>query len=226
MSCAESFMFIFCDDNSIRCKGNNCYGQLGVGDNIPRNDFFEMNNLPEKIISIACGSGHSLFLGESKQVYSSGGNFEGELGYLLGSTTYNYIFNITPIECLSLNIISVITCYRNISFCIDIFGSIFTFGKFSGHNPTLIDIPPVKCINCGTNGILVQTTNEEFWEIKTNWKESKLDLHKLILNTEDSIYSGYFESENQSIFEQVDLVRNNYVSFYCLITLRNLRILN
>jgi alpha-tubulin suppressor-like RCC1 family protein len=68
---------------SIRSSGYNLYGQLGLQDQADRNQpnlvkAFSENMFP--IVSVACGSTHSIAITSLSEVYSWGGNQFGQLG--------------------------------------------------------------------------------------------------------------------------------------------------
>lgn len=68
---------------SIRSAGSNTFGQLGLQDQVDRNQpnlikSFTENMFP--IVSVACGSTHSLAITSLSEVYSWGGNQFGQLG--------------------------------------------------------------------------------------------------------------------------------------------------
>jgi alpha-tubulin suppressor-like RCC1 family protein len=68
---------------SIRSSGSNAHGQLGLQDALDRNQpnlikSFSENMFP--MISVACGSTHSLAITSLSEVYSWGGNQFGQLG--------------------------------------------------------------------------------------------------------------------------------------------------
>jgi alpha-tubulin suppressor-like RCC1 family protein len=68
---------------SIRSSGSNTYGQLGLQDKINRNQpnlikGFTENMFP--MVSVACGSTHSIAITSLTEVYSWGGNQFGQLG--------------------------------------------------------------------------------------------------------------------------------------------------
>lgn len=59
--------------------GKNQHGQLGLGDNINRNNFCLVNNIPE-IKKVAFGDYYSVLLTTKGEVYTTGCNNEGQLG--------------------------------------------------------------------------------------------------------------------------------------------------
>ena len=75
-----------------------------------------------KIISIACGENHCLFLNEFQKVFTLG--ITGQLG--LGADCSRYIDKLTHNE--RLFFIESISCSINSSYCIDVNGiRVFTF---------------------------------------------------------------------------------------------------
>lgn len=207
LSCSDRFLFVFSDDGSIWCQGSNCYGQLGIGSCMDCNDFYEINNfLPDQITSIACGSGHSLFLSKSKFVYSCGSNFIGELGYKTKERHKNPF--LKKIE--GLDLISVVTCHTSKSICIDIHGKVFTFGEGSNSEISLLDIPPVRFINHGKFSTILQDINGVVWEVETNQKESKNEISQLKIDINEPC--GFFDNKYQSLYHSIEETRSEYVS--------------
>lgn len=71
--------FFLRDDQTVWALGDNKYGQLGVGDTLPR---FTPVQVPflDNIVQIATGNNFSLFLKNNGTVYACGQNCTGQLG--------------------------------------------------------------------------------------------------------------------------------------------------
>ncbi|MBN1438850.1 MAG: hypothetical protein JW929_05500, partial [Anaerolineales bacterium] len=68
-------------DGGVRCWGDNQYGQLGDGTSVPyRAERGIVAGLPNDIVAIAAGGGHTCALRSSSQVLCWGNNQYGELG--------------------------------------------------------------------------------------------------------------------------------------------------
>lgn len=89
--------------------------------------------LPEPIIDISCGEGHTLLLGISGKVYSLGLNSKGQLG--TGNTsTYK-----KPID-LGLNNIEKVVANGNTSFAISNSGKVYAWGDGYTKKPEMLNI--------------------------------------------------------------------------------------
>lgn len=209
ISCGNNFVMIICNDDSIWSKGNNEYGQLGLGDYSKRDDFTRMET-EEKIISIASGNDHSLFLTNIQRVYSCGRNHCGQLGIAKHSLPMETISTLCKIEELSL--ITTIACQFQRSFCVASNGSLYAFGE-SFHSIVKVNIPPVQYISSGRcDNTIVQDKfgfiwslgsfkdNEEYFiRLGSIWNQEFKNLCKNINNFE-------------TVFDKVDKLRKNYVS--------------
>lgn len=65
-------------DNAVYTRGNNAYGQLGIGDNTYRTDYekIEFDNPKE----ISCGNNHTVILNKDGEIFATGRNNKGQLG--------------------------------------------------------------------------------------------------------------------------------------------------
>ena len=72
--------FLLTEDNILYACGMNTYGQLGVGDNINKSQFTQVNWFQGTIKQISCGKEHSFILTDNNEIYSCGRNIEGQLG--------------------------------------------------------------------------------------------------------------------------------------------------
>lgn len=115
--------FCLSQEGKVYAFGDNTNGELGLGDT--ENVFTPklITSLQhEKIISIACHSWHTLFLGEKGKVFSSGKNEFGtlglgEMGTIKKPTLINSLSNIKKIAVGVLH-----------SFCVDAKGKLYGFG--------------------------------------------------------------------------------------------------
>jgi alpha-tubulin suppressor-like RCC1 family protein len=95
------------NDGKVYATGWNERGQLGLGNNVSRNTFTEVDSLRDKdIISIRPGRYHSFVFGKDGRVYATGWNERGQLG--LGNNVNRNTF--TEVTYLSnKNITSIFT---------------------------------------------------------------------------------------------------------------------
>src|SRR2546425_209481 len=68
-------------DGSLLSCGNNCYGQLGHGDNDNRSKFEEIKGLPNDIVNMTCGDGHTIIQRANGTLLSCGYNQCSQLGH-------------------------------------------------------------------------------------------------------------------------------------------------
>lgn len=99
------------NEGQVYACGNYMFGRLGIGQNgksvsTPTLVQFpwtnNTNNAGERIIDIAAGYTHSLFVTENGQVYSTGSNGNGQLGSVILNINNNMI--LTPMLINTLNI--------------------------------------------------------------------------------------------------------------------------
>ncbi len=126
--CGDWHSLALTEKGEVFSWGDNKYGQIGHGkDEICVSDPVRLNGFPDrKVISIACGSYHSMALTETGQVYSWGLNKYGQLG--IGNT-----LNKNSPTRIELNYqkykITKISCGQKHSFILTESGILFTFGK-------------------------------------------------------------------------------------------------
>lgn len=77
ITCGKSHIIILMETGDVYSKGDNTYGQLGLGDNNDRNELFKIGNYNK--CQIVCGSYHTHIL-TSNILYSFGNNTYGQLG--------------------------------------------------------------------------------------------------------------------------------------------------
>src|SRR5437763_163736 len=109
-------------NDSILTFGSNCYGQLGLGDDINRNIptlIIDIHN----IIAISAGHRHSMILNDSGQIYTFGTNDAGQLG--LGNNTWRKRPTLTSDIYNSI----AISASDNYSMILDEHSQIYTFGN-------------------------------------------------------------------------------------------------
>lgn len=82
-------------DNAIYTRGNNIYGQLGLGDNVYRTDYEKIDFVNPKQIS--CGDNHTLVLNTNGELFATGKNSEGQLG-LSDSNDRNILIKNDSVE--------------------------------------------------------------------------------------------------------------------------------
>ncbi|AYV80981.1 MAG: chromosome condensation regulator [Harvfovirus sp.] len=90
ISCGFYNVIIKLSDGTLMGYGWNRYGQLGLGDQITRTTFVEIDTIPKNIEEISCGASHTIIKLTDGRLMSCGYNASGELG--LKDTTDRYIF--------------------------------------------------------------------------------------------------------------------------------------
>ena len=206
VSCGNNFMFIICENNSIWTFGDNQYGQLGLENQQNSKEFIELKSkiLQNEIISsISCGENHSMFLSKSKNIYTCGRNSYGQLG------VDNIEFSSELIFIEELLLICDISCQLDNSFCIDLYGNLFVFGKnFDSKPKKLQNIPKITAINYAFNSIntfLCDNTD-------TIWKISYDEPNNYKIDQFQKSYPTY--TEEDCFLENVECLQLEYVSFY------------
>lgn len=133
--CGGFFTFLLTDTAQIWAFGQNENGQLGLGidDEIVSKPSIctELNGVP--IISIACGSSHSLALSSNGLLFAAGSNKKGQLG--LNSLDDQKQFKIID-SMRYVSVVSVVAC-MNYSAAIDEFGALYVWGCKWGSSPHL-----------------------------------------------------------------------------------------
>ena len=206
ISCGNDFVIVICTDTSMWAKGKNDHGELGLGDTNRRDEFTQITKLDDQIFTnVSCGKDHCVFLTKTQNVYSCGDNTFGQLG--TNSKISNFVSTLVLIE--SLMFIKSITCVDNNSFCIDLNGSVFTFGFDFTQLPLKHEyMDPVVSINvhlnrkeiCNTDEIIttVQDTTGALWICDYSGKPNKF---KKILTAEEISFSNNFDNL-QSVKEE------------------------
>jgi alpha-tubulin suppressor-like RCC1 family protein len=78
--CGDYHNIILNEYDELYVCGNNCGGQLGLGDNKDRNTYVKLENNFGKIQNIFCGGFHSIILNDNNGLYACGDNMRGQLG--------------------------------------------------------------------------------------------------------------------------------------------------
>lgn len=159
IACGWDFSLILLSDGTVFGCGSNSFGQLGLKEEDIKNSdsFIQILALAGiKIVDIACGMRHSLFLDEGGNIYATGCGKKGQLG--LGDKTKKLF---TPTKIPRIPSAYSVHCGQHFSAVVVIsgqtsFGEIFMFGDNKYHQvsnlfestifePTLKDLR--KCVN-------------------------------------------------------------------------------
>lgn len=185
ISAGENHTLLLTTEGELWGCGSNYFGQLGLGDKKRENKFSKIKlpalNRDEKIIHVATGTAHTIFLTSNGNCYASGANNHGQLG--LGDTELRNEFkqlnliNITNIEAGDQHTIfkdsneHYFSCGRNQS------GQLGLKNIRLGSSNTSILLPD-------------QTTPQEFWQGDPQ-KNSLLAIgrnHNLLLIGADELF--------------------------------------
>ncbi len=125
ISCGNCHSLVLTQTGHVYGFGHNDYGQIGCANNAHQLTPIKINGFNnEKVISVSCGSLHSLALTEYGEVYGWGRNDLGQLG--INNVTHQN----TPNKVQNLNdvFIEKIICGQNHSLLLSSVGDIYTFG--------------------------------------------------------------------------------------------------
>ena len=111
-------------DNTYYGWGSNFYGQIGHDRHIIYDKPTLCNNYPDNIISIKCGTNHTLLLTLEGNIYSFGNNDSGRLGL----NDNNIKQTNMPTLITNIPEIRMIECGTNYSMCIDVNDHLWLFG--------------------------------------------------------------------------------------------------
>ena len=133
--CGGEYTMILTTKGVYAC-GDNLSGQLGIGGARAGEKVFTLEkvDLSPQVLSIACGSEHTLFL-TIQGVYATGGNKYGQLG--LGVTTK--ISTPKLIDSLAQENIVAIGCGEFFSLFLNASGLVFACGRLFGGTPDLVN---------------------------------------------------------------------------------------
>ena len=192
---------VFCKafNNDLFVWGDNEYGQLGIGNNIHQYLPYKCTNWTSDIVEIKCGINFTLILTNTQEVYSCGGNVNGQLG--LGDIESSTFFARIP----SLSEIVRIECGQSHAVCLDIYNNLFVFGsnmygqlgigevigniKEPIKHPSLSNIIDISNGGCHT---FVKTSNNEIFAFGYNDK-SQLGI----------------ETENEKQYSPIQVLQGN-----------------
>ncbi|MDR2152807.1 MAG: hypothetical protein LBO72_08300 [Helicobacteraceae bacterium] len=125
VAAGDSTSFFVDANGKVYAAGYNGNGQLGLGDNHPRNVFVGVSFLDDKnIVAIAASSSHSLALDSDGKVYAAGWNGDGALG--LGDETESNVW--TLVSSLGDNNITAIATNEEHSLALDSEGKVYATG--------------------------------------------------------------------------------------------------
>ena len=99
ISNCERHTMILTENGTIFACGSNEHGQLGMGDNIPRNTFTEVPPLPDgKVaIQVVTGDSHTLVLTQDGTVFACGNNEMGQTGLSFHTFRTNTFTEVPPL---------------------------------------------------------------------------------------------------------------------------------
>ncbi len=81
ISCGEYYTFILMENNDLFASGLNTDGQLGLNSNDKQINEFQKVSIEGKIKQVSCGLSFTFILMENDEIFSSGDNSRGQLGF-------------------------------------------------------------------------------------------------------------------------------------------------
>ena len=178
-------------DNEIYAKGNNEYGQLGIGvENINKicvSNFYKIEGNFGEIKQISCGNNRSAFITEDDELYVFGCNIHNGVGY---NAVYNNIY--TPTKSFGELKVKRIECNTHLAFLTENDDLYITHGN---DWPIVID-SDVK--NFSYNGdMIAYITNDG----KGITQTSSYGLYtKSVENNYSILYNNRYDSDHDNIF--------------------------
>ena len=176
IACGESYSICKTYDNTYYSWGSNRYGQIGHIKYIKYERPIQCNNYPENIISIKCGSDHTLLLTLEGKLYFLGGRLDRK--FQLNDNNINK--TSTPTLITNIPEIRRIECGYHHFMCIDINNDLWIFGNnFCGQlglgnlmkeykpikHPTLSNIID---ISSGGSGTFIKTFDHKIYAFGYN----------------------------------------------------------
>lgn len=171
ISCGEDHTLFITNNHKIYACGDNCYGQLGLGDYTNRNSPQELT-LSGKIISIHCGRVHTIALvkvDSLQKCYVWGFNIHGQLG--LG----DFINRESPQELIPLLNPMTVCCGGYHTIALTYSGKIYSwgynsYGQLGLGNDTNSDLPrelnfyeSIVSVVCGDFHVYCMTGNNKIY---------------------------------------------------------------
>jgi len=162
------------EDNTLFSFGANYNGELGLGNNNAKSNYFSPCLIPDinNIEHVVCGGAHIICKTYTNEFYSWGDNRYGQLGQGNNKPCYK------PIQCFNWpdNIIDIKSGF-NYSLLLTSKGQVYSFGSNGngqlGINdknvnkiniPTVItDIPEIQRIECGNSHSMCIEINNNLW---------------------------------------------------------------
>jgi len=136
----------------------------------------EPSSTPSRVEpTIICRGDHTICISKDGSVYSFGYNRDGAMGHELNRRDYK---GILPKKIPSLTNIMAIACGRDFTMCLDMNGTLFTFGVNdegqlgigkdkatfpSTHEPQKVDICPIRQISCGRDFAMCLSEDNEVY---------------------------------------------------------------
>ena len=161
-SSTRNYSLILANTGNVYAFGANDLGQLGLGDNVDRNEPTLVPTL-NNIVQVSTGEGHSLMLANNGQVYSVGRNLYSQLG--LGNMVSKNISTLIP---TLYNVVQIAAGAQH-SLALDRDGHVYSWGSNSAgqlgsynvHNiPTIIpELNNIVQIAAGPNYSLALDNN-------------------------------------------------------------------
>ena len=127
VQCGANHTLALTKSGQVFAWGRNNYGQIGIGNNTNQMIPTKVTELePNYIVSIACGSSHSLALSSNQEIFSWGNNSFGQLG--IGNCTHQTMPTLVKMPNKGLSIRSI-ACGTNHTMVLTTNGEIYAFGR-------------------------------------------------------------------------------------------------